>query len=716
MDFKKAQAKLVSNIKLYNNSADIDKVIKAFNFGMDAHIGQTRSNGDPYFSHCVEVAEILVEKHMDTDTIVTALLHDTVEDTDVTSDDIIENFGSEVANLVQGVTKLEVIEFRNDQAKQAENFRKLLLAMSEDIRVLLIKLADRLHNIRTLHFINKPEKQLRISMETMDIYVPLAERIGIRDWKEELEDICFIYINPGARSSIIKRLDYLSVSRGEPVVDKVIEELKQLFVEHSINSNITGRRKTPYSIWKKMQKKDVGFEQLSDVMAFRVVVDSVEDCYKVLGLIHGTYKMVPGRFKDYISLPKTNGYKSLHTGVIGPAKQRIEIQVRTTEMHSQSELGVAAHWNYKASGENKDAIKEGKNYRWIRELLEILETTNEANDFWDDTRMEMYADQVFTFSPKGDIVNLPKGACCIDFAYAIHSKVGDKTIGAKINGKIMPLKTILQNGDQVDILTQNNAEPKASWESLVVSGKARSAIRRFIRIKNRDEFIENGKLLLGKTFKQAGFDLRDKDISYLAEQYNVDVDSYLVSIGDGTKGVNEALYKIYPEAKAKKKEILPVLDKTNMATKNKVALINGIIPDMVVRFSKCCHAIPGDRIVGIVHTGQGVSIHNLDCKEIKQYEEFHNQWLDVSWKDDGDEKLVFVSRINILFNNTQGTLSEITTNIANNRVNIVDLKVINRSSDFWDINVDLEVPSVSRLMEVIANIRILKNVSTVTRL
>ncbi|MDD9878808.1 MAG: RelA/SpoT family protein, partial [Magnetovibrio sp.] len=442
------QFELVEKVRGYDPTASEDVLNRAYVFAMKAHGSQTRASGDPYFSHPLEVAGILTRYKLDADTIVTALLHDTIEDTDTALEDIETQFGPQVSRLVDGVTKLTRIEFQSDQAKQAENFRKFVLAMSEDIRVLLVKLADRLHNMRTLHFIKKPEKRRRIAMETMDIYAPLAERIGMQEMKQELEDLAFAELNPDARQSILKRLDFLR-SRGEDLIGRVIDELSELMEANGVDAEISGREKTPYSIWKKMQKKDVGFEQLSDIMAFRVVVDTVEACYTALGAAHSAYPVVPSRFKDYLSTPKPNGYRSLHTSVFGPERHRIELQIRTREMHEVAEHGVAAHWNYKMGG----PASEGPQYRWLRELLEILEHAAGPEEFLEHTKLEMFQDQVFCFTPRGDLINLPHGATPVDFAYAVHSEVGDRCVGAKINGRMMPLRTQLRNGDQVELIT-----------------------------------------------------------------------------------------------------------------------------------------------------------------------------------------------------------------------------------------------------------------------
>ncbi|MGD9650260.1 MAG: bifunctional (p)ppGpp synthetase/guanosine-3',5'-bis(diphosphate) 3'-pyrophosphohydrolase, partial [Dongiaceae bacterium] len=469
------QYELVERVKSYDPNLDEAGLNRAYVFALKAHGSQRRESGDPYFSHPLEVAGMLADMRLDGSSIITALLHDTVEDTSINLKDIKGMFGEEIAKLVDGVTKLSRLELQSDHTKQAENFRKLVIAMSEDIRVLLVKLADRTHNMRTLHFKNDPEKRRRIAMETMEIYAPLAERIGMQAIKDELEDLAFQELYPEARQSIITRLDFLR-AQGTNLVGRIIDELKEVLSKASLPAIVIGREKSPYSIWRKMQRRNVEFEQLSDIMAFRVNVDSVEQCYQALGVIHARYPVVPGRFKDYISTPKPNGYQSLHTTVIGPERQRIEIQIRTKDMHDVSERGVAAHWQYKQG----EGLKEGKQYRWLRHLLDILEQASNPEEFLEHTKLEMYQDQVFCFSPKGDLIALPRGATPVDFAYAVHSQVGDSCVGAKINGRIMPLRTVLQNGDQVEIITSKAQTPSPTWEEFVVTGKAKARIRRFV--------------------------------------------------------------------------------------------------------------------------------------------------------------------------------------------------------------------------------------------
>src|SRR5881227_2735790 len=483
------QFELVELVKSYDPNADEGLLNRAYVYSMKAHGSQLRASGDPYFSHPIQVAGLLAQMKLDSASIVTGLLHDTIEDTVATLEDIERQFGPEVGRLVDGVTKLSRIELQSDQTKQAENFRKLVLAMSEDIRVLLVKLADRLHNMQTLHFIPDEEKRRRIARETMDIYVPLAERIGMHRMKDQLEDLAFTELHPDARASIVARLGFLREQGGD-IISRIVAEMTETLQDGGLTANISGREKSPYSIWRKMQRKNVSFEQLADVMAFRVLVDSVTDCYQALGIIHSAYPVVPGRFKDYISTPKPNNYRSLHTSVIGPERQRIEVQIRTRDMHEVAELGVAAHWIYKQGGGGRT---DGRQYRWLRELLDILDHASGPEEFLEHTKLEMFQDQVFAFTPKGDLIALPRGATPVDFAYAVHSEIGDTCVGAKINGRLLPLRTRLQNGDQVDIVTSKAQTPSPTWERFVVTGKARARIRRFIRTQQRAQYLDLGR-------------------------------------------------------------------------------------------------------------------------------------------------------------------------------------------------------------------------------
>jgi len=716
------QFELVDRVKAYDPGADEEALNRAYVFAMKVHGSQTRLSGDPYFSHPLEVAGILTEYKVDMASIITALLHDTVEDTETTLDDIQKSFGKDVARLVDGVTKLTRIEFQSDQANQAENFRKFVLAMSEDIRVLLVKLADRLHNMRTLHYIKKPEKRRRIAMETMDIYAPLAERIGMQGMKNELEDLAFSELNPDARKSILKRLDFLR-EKGGDIIPRIIAELEKTLTEHGINAVIEGREKTPFSVWDKMQDQDLGFEQLSDIMAFRIIVETAEDCYRTLGIAHGAYPVVPGRFKDYLSTPKPNGYSSLHTGVFGPERQRIELQIRTAEMHDIAEHGVAAHWHYKQDE------KDGKGgaapqYRWLRELLDILEHAAEPEEFLEHTKLEMFKDQVFCFTPRGDLITLPKGATPVDFAYAVHSEVGDRCVGSKINGRMMPLRSVLRNGDQVDIITSKAQTPSPTWEGFVVTGKARSRIRRFIRSQESEQYTKLGTAILERAFEDEGYKFTTKAIRNVLNVFKqTRVRDIFAKVGAGVLTGREVVEAVFPGIRKKKDDgkIVPLAQarsrqaKSGGNGKDGGVSIKGLIPGMALHFADCCHPLPGDRIVGIVTTGKGVTIHTIDCETLEDFVDAPERWLDVSWDLDSDSHGMHVGRVHLTVLNVPGSLGDLSTVIARNDGNISNLKITERSVQFFNMLIDIEVQDVKHLTDIIAALRADPAINSVER-
>jgi GTP diphosphokinase / guanosine-3',5'-bis(diphosphate) 3'-diphosphatase len=706
------QYDLVERVKAYDPNADEDALNRAYVFSMHAHGSQKRASGDPYFSHPVEVAGILAQMKLDSASIVTGLLHDTVEDTVATLDDIERLFGRDISRLVDGVTKLSRLELQSDQTKQAENFRKLVLAMSEDIRVLVVKLADRLHNMTTLHYIKNEDKRRRIARETLEIYAPLAERIGIHRMKDELEDLAFAELHPEGRDSIKTRFAFLK-EQGGSLVSKVIEQLTGTLNEGGLPAaTVTGREKTPYSIWRKMQRKNVGFEQLSDIMAFRITVENVGECYQALGIIHSHYPVVPGRFKDYISTPKPNDYRSLHTGIIGPERQRIEVQIRTREMHEVAELGVAAHWSYKQDG----GKTEGKQYRWLRELLDILEHASGPEEFLENTKLEMFQDQVFCFTPKGDLIALPRGATPVDFAYAVHSQVGDTCVGAKINGRIVPLRSQLSNGDQVDIITSKAQTPSPTWERFVVTGKARARIRRFIRAQQRAQYLDLGKAILSKAFRHEHHDLSEKSLEAVTKHFSVSsVDDLYAAVGEGLVTKGEVLNAVFPNRiEPKTAKIVPLPRPRSKSSDNAVP-IRGLIPGMALHYAGCCHPLPGDRIVGIVTTGKGVTIHTIDCDTLESFADTPERWLDVAW-DQGDEGSPgHIGRISVMLGNEPGALGNLTTVIGKNAGNITNLKITNRSNDFFEILVDIEVKDVKHLTNLIAALRSMPSINSVER-
>lgn len=707
------QFELVEKIKAYDPNADEEAINRAYVFAMKAHGSQKRASGDPYFSHPLEVAGILSDMKLDTASIVTALLHDTVEDTDATLEEIEKLFGKEVRNLVNGVTKLTRIEGQSDQTKQAENFRKLVLAMSDDIRVLLVKLADRLHNMRTLDFVRE-EKRRRIARETLDIYAPLAERIGIMHFKDELEDLSFAALNPDARESIVSRLDFLQHQDGDNHIEPVVKELEDILKKEGVEAEITGRVKRPYSIWRKMHHKNITLEQLLDIVAFRVIVTDVTDCYKVLGILHSVYRVIPDRFKDYISTPKPNGYQSLHTFIIGPNRQRIEVQIRTKKMHEVAEMGVAAHWQYKQNS------SETHDYGWLRSLLEILENTSGAEEFLEHTKLEMFQDQVFCFTPTGDLISLPQGATPIDFAYAIHSKVGDHCVGVKINGRMVPLRTILHNGDQVDIVTAKAQTPSPSWERFVVTGKARANIRKFIRSQKRDQFITLGRSLLQKGFEQAKLDYTEKQIEGTLKGFKCSSTEDLHALlGEGLNTPAEVIRAVYPNYQPAKKEkplkSIEEHEKNTWKDKNTALSIRGLIPGMAVHYAGCCHPLPGDHIVGIIMSGRGVTIHTNDCDMLKNFANEPERWIDLTWADQ-EEKSTHVGRLYVIMDNRQGALATLTTTISKNHGNIANLKVVNRTENFFEVNVDIDVTNTDHLTNIIACLRASTLINSVQRI
>lgn len=700
---------LIKKVKSYLPQLDEKRLAHACDFSREHHGEQKRASGDPYYYHPLEVAEILADIKFDEDSIITALLHDTVEDTDVTLEVIEKEFGHNVRTLVDGVTKLGKIENQSEQTKQAENFRKLLVAMSEDIRVLIVKLADRLHNMRTLHFIKSPQKRTRIAHETMEIYSALAERIGMQQFKNEMQDLAFAELYPEARESIISRLEYLR-NRGDTVIQDTVKELEDILKEDApeVHVDVQGREKTPCSIWRKMERKNVSFEQLSDIMAFRILVDKLPECYRVLGVIHSRYKMVPENFKDFISTPKDNGYRSLHTVVLGPGQRFIEVQIRTKEMHEIAELGVAAHWTYK---QDRDYSFDGKQYKWLRELLYILEHSSDSEEFFENTKLEMYYDQVFCFTPRGELVALPRGATPVDFAYEVHSSIGNSCSGAKVNGRIVPLKTILHNGDQVEVITSKMQTPSPAWESFVVTGKAKSEIRRFVRSKKREEYIKLGESVVEKILRDGGVKkVTEKRLEVLIKAFGKkNYKDFYANVGEGLISGKEIWKVVFPDKKVDKKNKgrFSSLFKIGKAKEERPAAsipIKGMIPGMALDFAECCTPIPGDSIVGVITTGKGLVIHTSDCEMLTNFANTPERLVDVAWgKQTGDES--FTGRIKATLVHEAGSLAALTSVIARSGGNIINLKITDRSEDFFEMIIDVGVKGAKHLSDIITSLR-----------
>ncbi|KQN10145.1 GTP pyrophosphokinase [Sphingobium sp. Leaf26] len=687
------QYELVERVKRYDPDADEAMINRAYVFSVQKHGSQKRASGDPYFSHPIEVAGILTDFNLDDQTIVTALLHDTIEDTLVTYEEIEAAFGKDVARMVDGVTKLSKIEAMSENERAAENLRKFLLAMSDDIRVLLVKLADRLHNMRTLHFIKNPDKRRRIARETMDIYAPLAERIGMYDFMREMQLLAFREIEPEAYASITKRLEQLKEG-GHDKVDRIGAELQLLLAGKGMSVSVSGREKHPYSIFRKMQERHISFEQLTDVMAFRVITDSHEACYRALGIIHQTFKMVPGRFKDYISTPKRNGYQSLHTTVIHQDNARIEVQIRSRDMHNDAELGLAAHWAYKQKGDATD-----HHAAWLRDLVEILEQSQDADELLEHTRMAMYQDRIFAFSPKGELHQMPKGSTPVDFAYAVHTSLGNQTVGAKVNGRVVPLRTSLENGDQVEILKSEGQEPQPGWLTFAITGKARAAIRRYIRQKQRGEEIKLGEKLyeeiIGRFSPDLARELGDKALTAALKRLKLDDRaSLMVAIATHRLLDSEVMEALIPGstshegmAEAHPRQHEPVS-------------IRGLTPGIAYNLSDCCHPVPGDRIVGVRRTGEPIEVHTIDCRSLEVEQD--DDWVDLSWdsKSKGG-----TARLSVIVKNQPGALAAVANVFGATKANILNLQLVNREGPFHTDVIDLEVADAQHLNRILSALR-----------
>ncbi len=708
------QFELVEKVRDYDPAVNEVGINKAYIFAMQKHGSQRRASGDPYFSHPLEVAWLLADMRLDSGSIITALLHDTVEDTDASLTDIKRLFGEDIARLVDGVTKLNKIEIQSDRTKQAENFRKLVLAMSEDIRVLLVKLADRLHNMRTLGFVKSEVSRRRSAAETMDIYAPLAERIGMQPWRDELVDLAFAELNPDARNSIITRLELLR-SNGRDLSEKVIVALHKTLSESGLNAEVSGREKAAYSIWTKMQRKAAPFEALTDIMAFRVIVGSVEECYRALGAIHGAYQVLPGRFKDYISTPKPNGYQSLHTGVIGPERMRIEVQIRTREMHEIAEYGLASHWRYKQG----DAVHDGKQFAWIRSLLDILDEAGGAEEFLEHTKLEMFQDQVFCFTPKGDLIGLPNGATVVDFAYAVHSEVGDHCVGARINGRIAPVRSKLSNGDEVEVLTSKNKTPSPEWGQFVATGRAKARIRRLIRLEQRDQYISLGREVAKAAAAEAGQNFSERMLRPVLKKFELEThDDLFAALGEGLFTEAELISVLAPKAAPSTTKVgedrqagksAASQDNTNV----KALPLKGLIPGMAVHYARCCHPLPGDQIIGIVTSGKGVTVHVSDCATLEAFSHTPERWLDVDWEEKSLERRV--GRVRITLQNSPGALGAVSNTIGRQGGNISNLRFSSRAEDFFELIVDIEVDSLDHLAIIIAALRADSVITTIER-
>src|SRR3984957_7719495 len=682
------QFELVDRVKQYNPEADEDLLNRAYVYAMRAHGEQKRASGDPYFSHPLQVAAILTDLKLDDATVAAALLHDTIEDTDATRAEIDKLFGQEIGHLVEGLTKLKKLDLVSKEAKQAENLRKLLLAIADDVRVLLVKLADRLHNMRTLEY-RSPAGRRTTAEETLDIYAPLAGRMGMQEMREEIEDLSFRELNPDAYKVITERLDTLA-ERSKGWIAEIEAQLTRKLADSGIAAQVHGRRKRAYSVWRKMERKAVGFEQLSDIFGFRVVVSSVAECYQALGIVHTTWPVVPGRFKDYISTPKQNDYRSIHSTVIGPGKQRVELQIRTREMQQIAEYGIAAHALYKdQQGSPTEMLsRESSAYAWLRRTIELLAEGSNPEEFLEHTKLELFHEQVFCFTPKGKLIALPRGASPIDFAYAVHTDVGNMAVGAKINGKIGPLSAPLQNGDEVQILTSKaQTAPPAAWEAIVVTGKARDAIRRATRDAVRNQYSGLGRTMVEKLFQRTKIDYADEKLQgALPRLARASIDDVMAAVGRGEMKASDVARAMYPDYKeerdarygAPKKSLAVKLKRKAPPdpSRNPSAIpVRGINSDLPVKFAPNGGAVPGDRIVGIVSPGEGITIYPIQSPALKDFEEEPERWLDVRWDVDDSTPQRFPARIRIDNVNEPGSLAQVATVIAEHDGNIDNISM-----------------------------------------
>ena len=727
------QYDLIERVKEYNPKANEDLLNRAYVYAMRAHGEQKRASGDPYISHPLEVAAILTELKLDDATIAAALLHDTIEDTDATRAEIDRLFGHEIGLLVEGLTKLKRLELVSREAKQAENLRKLLLAIADDVRVLLIKLADRLHNLRTLAH-RPPEARRRTAEETLDIYAPLAGRMGMQEMREELEDLAFRELNPDAYKVLSERLETLT-ARSSAWITEIEQQLTRKLADRGIAAEVTGRRKRAYSIWRKMERKAVGFEQLSDIFGFRVVVDSLPACYQALGIVHTTWPVVPGRFKDYISTPKQNDYRSLHTTVIGPGRQRVELQIRTRDMHQIAEYGIAAHPLYKdeQGSPTEQLVRESGAYAWLRRTIELLAEGSDPEEFLEHTKLELFHDQVFCFTPKGKLIALPSGATPIDFAYAVHTDVGNMAIGAKINGKIGPLSSALQNGDEVQILTSKaQTAPPSAWESIVVTGKARDAIRRATRDAVRNQYAGLGRRMVERLCQRAKIDYSDDKLQgALPRLARASIEDVMSAVGRGEMKASDVARAMYPDYKDER--VTPVAPKSESgwfglkfaralqfkvptASEDGAAIpIRGINRALPVRCAPKGGAVPGDRIVGIMTPGEGITIYPIQSDALKAFEDEPERWLDVRWDVDDQVPQRFPAQLAVQSVNSPGTLAQIAQVIAEHDGNIDNIKMTRQSPDFTELTIDLEVYNLKHLTSIISQLRAKKVVANAER-
>jgi len=707
------QYELVELVKKYDPSANEALLNKAYVYSVQAHGKQLRHSGDPYYAHPIEVAGIVASLKLDIATVCTALLHDVLEDTDATVQELSDEFTPEIAELVDGVTKLGQVEMSRPnlsrERAQAENFQKFILAVSKDVRVLLVKLCDRLHNMRTLQYHPKQASRERIARETLEIFAPLARRIGVDKICSELEELSFRHINPAAHESIERRLEEWRSTQGE-VISQVFTSLKNTLNDAGLDARVYGREKRAYGIWRKLQRQNISFDDVADIYAFRVIVETPAQCYQTLGILHEAYRAVPSRFRDFISVPKPNGYQSLHTTIRTLENRRVEIQIRTERMEDVANRGVAAHWAYKdesyAYDPDSAQASGGDPLRRIRPLIEMMEQSGDADEFLDNVKLEMFTDQVFTFTPKGDLIALPRGASPIDFAYAVHTKVGDTCIGAIVNGRDVPLRTQLENGDVVKIVRGGTAEPQPGWESIATTGRARQALRRLTREGESEEFRRIGETLALHAFKREGKDLDSAVLTDALKRLKMsDETTVFETLGRGQLSMNDFVEAVFPgRSEGQAEGGVQDLDLIDDASIRLYVKGDGLNPGTGLHLAHCCSPIPGDRIIGFQDAGRGIMIHTIDCDELAAKEDRMENWIDLAWRR-AAEQTASTARVVITVQHVPGALADVTKIIGESKGNLTNIKTIRRSPTFFDMVIDVDVRDARHLMSIIAALR-----------
>lgn len=712
--FMRTKEDLINEIKKYNPDLSFDeedKIKLAYDFARKKHSGQVRASGEEYFTHPLAVAFVAVEYKLDPASIITALLHDTVEDTDTTLTEIKELFGETVASLVEGLTKLSSIEITSKEVLQAENYRKFIISISKDIRVLIIKLFDRYHNISTLSAFNKIEKRKRIALETLNIYVPLAERMGMEKLQSFMSDICFKELYPQEYYFITDKLETLKEG-GTNLIDPIIDELSTLMTKYKMNVQIYGREKTPYSIWKKITNKNLTFDEIFDIIAFRFITDNVENCYKLLGILHSNYHVISNRFKDYISTPKPNNYQAIHTTVIGPMKKRIEVQIQTEKMEHTAQYGCAAHWIYKNSTYNPSS-----NCDWLRNMVNAITHVSSSEEILENTKLPTFIDSIFCFTPMGDLWDMPINSTVLDFAYRVHSNVGNHCTGAKINKVVKNIKTLLQNGDMVEILTSENQKPSPEWKNFVVTTRAKKAIKHYFYKNKKIANIQNGKALLTHLFELHNIPFDENKLATILNIYGASyLDELYLLVGLDEYSPEDILLSLYPDIKIKniqnKEEVRNTFDKTkidfNLSDKN--------INNIPIHFAKCCNPVPDNKIVGIIHKGKGITIHRNDCSTLKKYEDSPDKLFSLKWDDYNKVKsLSFKTKLSVLSKNIPGALNEITSVFVKENIDLDNVRVLNKTEEFVDLLFTINIQNPKQLNDIILKMKNIKIINTVIK-